>query len=393
MNIHIITSSYPAHSDDPTGTAGLFVRQFAIELANSGHKVVVQPAARKEAYQADPGISIIPTPWLGGDQELASMNLINPINWMIFSHFFVQGVRNTLAINAKHSIDRVLCMWAIPSGIFGLAGKISTNLPYDIWVLGSDIWKMRKIPYFGRKILGKVMKSADRVYADGLQLCSDASEITGMPCDFLASSRILPQPQKKLSLSDHPEVKHFLFVGRYHPNKGPDLLVKAVANLPYEIKESIRVHMFGVGPMEKELKNMISEMHLEKYIVFNGPIQAQNLSNYLESVSFLVIPSRIESIPVIFSDALQRETPVVAMPVGDLKGLIKQYNCGIVAEAVSAEALATAIKNAVLKNKDVYRKYTANAYELFELKRSVARWLNIKANTGSVDRGQVKGKS
>ena len=79
MNIHIITSSYPATPQDPSGTMGLFVRQFAIELATMGHGVIVQPVARKEIYRADPGITIVPTPWRGGDQELASMNLMNPV--------------------------------------------------------------------------------------------------------------------------------------------------------------------------------------------------------------------------------------------------------------------------------------------------------------------------
>ena len=145
MKIQVITSSYPAYPDDPTGTAGLFVRQFALELAGRGHDVVVQPAARKSAYEPDQGISIIPTPWKGGDRELASMNLMNPKNWWIFLLFFINGIRNTRQINKKYKIERTLCVWAVPSGIFGLAGKLKNDVPYDIWALGSDIWKIRKV--------------------------------------------------------------------------------------------------------------------------------------------------------------------------------------------------------------------------------------------------------
>jgi len=238
-------------------------------------------------------------------------------------------------------------------------------------------WKIRKIPYLGRMILAKIMKGADRVYADGLQLCHDVTELTGVPCEFLATSRKLPQPQKKILLSDKMELKHFLFVGRYHLNKGPDLLIKAVACLPDEIRESIRVHMFGLGPMENELKKKISEMQLERYINFNGPIQAQELSNYLDSVSFLVIPSRIESIPLVFSDALQRGTPVVAMPVGDLESLIQEYKCGVVARETSAEALADAIKKAVYLDKETFGKNIANAYTQFEIKGAAIKWQSL----------------
>ena len=381
MKVHIITSSYPASPEDPSGTAGLFVRHFALELAAVGHTVIVQPVARKDAYCPDPGITIVPAPWKGGDQELASMDLTSPRNWWLFLLFFIQGARNTRAINKKYAVDRTLCMWAVPSGIFGLIGKRSDGIPYDVWALGSDIWKIRKIPVLGKMILKTIMKHADRVFADGIQLCRDVEELTGVPCEFLPSSRKIPPPNEKMFSADTARV-HFLFVGRYHVNKGPDLLIRAIACLPPETRGSIRVHMFGLGPLENELKDMITAMQLEEYIDLNGPIQAQEFSNHLDSVSFLVIPSRIESIPVVFSDALQMGTPVVSMPVGDLEQLVRKFGCGIVAEEVSAEALAAAIEEALRKDRAFFREGTAQACGQFELKNTVARWLSFKQAGG-----------
>lgn len=374
MNIHIITSSYPASPDDPSGTAGLFIRQFALELAAAGHKVIVQPAAKKQEYRPDPGILIVPAPWKGGDQELASMNFASPRNWWIFLLYFIQGARNTLTINNKYAVDRTICMWAVPSGVFGLIGKLMDRVPYDVWALGSDIWKIRKIPIFGKMILRTIIKNADRVFADGIQLSKDVTGITGVPCEFLTSSRKIPSPQGKVLFREATDVKHFLFVGRYHVNKGPDLLIQAIACLPQEIRESIRVHMFGFGPLEEELRKMISDMQLEHYISLNGPIEAQEFSNHLESVSFLVIPSRIESIPVVFSDALQIGTPVIAMPVGDLKHLIHEFGCGIVADEVTPQALAEALAQAAKFNKGSFQAGVAKAFERFRIETSVKIW-------------------
>jgi glycosyltransferase involved in cell wall biosynthesis len=377
LNIHIITSSYPASADDPSGTAGLFVRQFAVELAAIGHRVIVQPVARKNEYQADPGIVIVPLPWKGGGRELASMDMTNPGNWRIFLLLFIHGIRNTFKINDACKIDRTLCMWTVPAGLFGFAGKRKQNIPYDIWALGSDIWKIRKIPLLGKMILRMIIKNADRVFADGMELCRDVTEITGVPCEFLPSSRKLPPPNGKLFLSDAKGLSHLLYVGRYHVNKGPDLLIQAVGCLPYEIKESVRVHMFGLGPLENELRNKISEMQLDKYISLRGPIRAQAFANYLDSVSFLVIPSRVESIPVVFSDALQMGTPVVSMPVGDLQYMIREFNCGTVAEEVSAEALASALEKALAAGKDFFREGTIKASGKFDIRSTVDKWLNV----------------
>jgi glycosyltransferase involved in cell wall biosynthesis len=134
--------------------------------------------------------------------------------------------------------------------------------------------------------------------------------------------------------------------------------------------------MFGLGPMESELQRMIDELKLDCYVYLNGPIQAQELSNYLDSVSFLVIPSRIESIPVVFSDAIQRGTPVVATPVGDLPQIMDEFGCGIVADNVNAEALSAALDKAMATDRVAYKHATANAYKRFDIRATVAKWLD-----------------
>jgi len=377
MNIQVITSSYPAYPDDPTGTAGHFVRQFALELANRGHRVTVQPAGKKPSYEAENDISIIPSPWLGGDQELASMSLLSPFNWLIFLHFFVNGIRTTLKLNREHSIERVLCAWAVPSGIFGLAGKLIQNIPYDVWALGSDIWKIRKIPFFGKWILKTVIKNADRVFADGLQLAEEVENLTGASCWFLCSSRKLPLPHEKMFTSEPGGLTHLLFVGRYHPNKGPDLLIRAIACLPADVIATIRLDMFGFGPMREALMRLVADLGLKNRVHVHGPLTAQEFSNYLDSASFLVIPSRIESIPVVFSDALQLGTPVIAMPVGDLGAIIRESGCGTVADEVSPEALATAIRKALTTERDSFLEGVDKVYERFNVEHAVSAWLDL----------------
>ncbi|MBI5440981.1 MAG: glycosyltransferase [Deltaproteobacteria bacterium] len=380
MNIHIITSSYPATPEDPSGTAGLFVRQFALDLVGLGHRVIVQPVARKGQYRPDPGLTIVPSPWRGGDRELASMSLASPRNWGVFLHYFIRGAANTVAINKAFSVDRALCMWAVPSGILGWLGRRRGRTPYDVWALGSDIWKVRRVPVLGRKVLTTVMRNADRVFADGLQLCRDVNELTGVACEFLPSSRRMPPPDA-VPLEPGSSLRHLLFVGRYHPNKGADLLVEAVACLPHEQRRWLRVHMFGLGPLEDQLRGMIREMNLEGCVRLNGPIEAQEFSNYLAAVSFLAIPSRIESIPVVLSDALQLGTPVISMPVGDLEPFVREHGCGVVADDVSAEAFASAITEALGRDRDSFREGVARAYERLDLRKAVARWVSLREAT------------
>lgn len=379
MNIQIITSSYPAFKGDPSGTAGLFVQSFAGELASQGHLVVVQPVERKKSYQADPGIVIEPLPWGGGDQELASMNFFNPVNWLTFFLFFVSGRKHTLSVYRKYNIDRILCMWIIPSGLFGYWIKKYLNKDYDVWALGSDIWKIKRIPFFGKRWIKKVVTNATSVFADGMRLSDDVKAITGRQCRFLPSSRVLPPPDPGLSPLEPAGVMHLLFVGRYHKNKGPDLLMRALARLPDQTKAKIRVHVFGVGPLEKKLRILHGKLNLDGFVKINGPIDAQQLANCLRQASFLLIPSRIESIPVVFSDALQAGVPVISTPVGDLKRLVEGYGCGILSTDVSDRSVSLAIERAVEMRKESFAQNALNAFKHFDIHNIVGTWIASKS--------------
>ena len=132
MRIQIITSSYPKNNNDPSGTAGLFVRDFAETLVKKGHIVVVQPIARKSSYSdTNKKIIIEPIPWNGGDQELASMSL-NLKNILASIRLLIAGRKNVMDINKKYKIDYVIAMWAVPSGVFEYFIKKKLGLSYDV---------------------------------------------------------------------------------------------------------------------------------------------------------------------------------------------------------------------------------------------------------------------
>jgi len=60
-----------------------------------------------------------------------------------------------------------------------------------------------------------------------------------------------------------------------------------------------------------------------------------------------LLPSRIESVPVVFSDAAQAGTPVVATPVGDLPRIFGEFDVGILADSNRADDIAQAIREAL----------------------------------------------
>jgi glycosyltransferase involved in cell wall biosynthesis len=374
MRIQIITSSYPIKPDDPSGAAGLFVRDFARQLVSDGHYVVVQPVARKEQYVADEGIIIEPIPWLGGDQELASLSFVNIRNLWFILNFFWLGFSAVVDTAKKHKTERVLAMWVIPSGLFAYMIRRKLGIRYDVWALGSDIWRIRKIPVFGPWIIRRAINKATRVMADGIQLCRDVEYLTHRNCEFLPSCRKMPVIAKNQANAD--AVIKLLFVGRYHVNKGPDILIEAIALLDPEKKKNIHLDIYGLGPLGPQLQSEIQSKGLGDCISLHGTITVTELAERFIDTDFLVIPSRIESIPVVFSDAIQSGVPVITMPVGDLPDLIERFKCGICAATVSADSFAAAIEMAIVKGKEEFRSGIKLTQKHFDIEISAKNWLH-----------------
>lgn len=377
MNIQIITSSYPSYPGDPTASAGLFVNAFVLELQRLGHRVIVHPVARKSQYQSEEGVIIEPLPWKSGDVVLAEMSYWNPSTLLKFIYFFREGRKLCIATHQRYAIDRTLCMWAIPCGLFGYWIKRALHKPYDVWVLGSDIWRIRNIPLLGPWLIKRVINNADHIFADGLKLCDDVKEIAQRECPFLPSTRVLPKPITPLSSLKENNKFRLLFVGRYHQNKGPDLLIESMNYLSPKLRAVIEVHLFGFGNMMEALESLIKQHALEDVVKLHHGIEPQDLSNYLNSVHYLIIPSRIESVPVIFFDAMQIGTPVISTPVGDLPRLINQYNCGIIAQSSGAKEIAAAIEEAFQSDQAKLREGARKLMQEFDMKQIVTTWLKV----------------
>ena len=180
-------------------------------------------------------------------------------------------------------------------------------------------------------------------FADGLQLKDDVVAISGRACEFLPSTRRLNVVGEK-KLSEKPPYR-LAFLGRWHRNKGVDLLLDALGLIDetvWEIIEEIRI--CGGGPMEGIVNEKIANLkNLDRPVDVRGYLNKDKAVELLMWADYVLIPSRIESIPVIFSDAMKCGCPVISMPVGDLPRLVQDYGVGIIAKTITGQGFSSAI--------------------------------------------------
>lgn len=369
--ICIITSAFPTHKNDSSGFAGVFVRDFALLMSEKYETFVLTPA-RADSKGDETKFKIKFFPWIRSELGLSALNPKNPIHFFKLISVIISGIFTTIRLIRKNKIDLSIAMWAVPSGLFALIAKKLFGTPYFVWALGSDIWKIQSYP-FGKYVLKKILRNAQYLFADGMQLARDVEEISGRKCDFLASNRILDTTHNEVTYPKFELTKiNFIFLGRYHPHKGIDLLIEAISQLTPEEKERSLFHIFGGGPLESKIRKMVKDLGLEKNVFVNGIVDGDKVFSYISRSNYVIIPSRIESIPLIVSDAMQANKPVVLTDVGDMGNLVRQFNVGFVIEP-TAEGIAKGIREAINCDKKKLESFIPglrNLRDYLDLKKS-----------------------
>lgn len=111
----------------------------------------------------------------------------------------------------------------------------------------------------------------------------------------------------------------FLFTGMMRDLKGPDLFIRALAELNIAAKAGNRPPvtgaMVGNGPQKQQYQALAEQLGLSQYIRFHP---AMPVREALLLGRIFVLPSRAESLPYIALEVLAAERSIIATRVGGL---------------------------------------------------------------------------
>jgi glycosyltransferase involved in cell wall biosynthesis len=377
--ILLISTSYPAVQSSGAEAAGSFVADFAEELGRHVEVTVVAPGA---ADSCEDHASLSVRRFACGRLPLSLLSPLNPRDWRAIVGVLRRGGRLVDAVARETRFDHVLALWALPSGYWARQLWRETGVPYSIWTLGSDIWALGKIPLV-RSLLRVVLRDAATCFSDGFVLREDTARIAGRrTCHFLPSIRRLPVVAREPR--DAGARVRLAFLGRWHPNKGIDLLLEALEGFgeaDWSKIEEFRI--CGGGPLEALVRERCERLAWQsRPVTLRGFLDKTEAAALLAWADYLVIPSRIESIPVIFSDAIQAGCPVLTTPVGDLPRLVAQYRVGLVAEAASARAIRALLQHAVAQARGDFAQALETAQGDFSVEGACRTFLDQFGTAG-----------
>lgn len=351
MKLLLVTTSYPDR-DEGASAAGMFVMDFARELMEENHAVsVIAPGhAARMGYEDGVRVQRFAAPRL----PLSLLRATDPRDWRPILKTLLGGQKAVSTLCDTTRFDHILALWALPSGEWARRAGRRHGIPYSVWALGSDIWSLGRIPII-RGALRSVLQHATLCFADGYRLAEDVEQISGRACQFLPSSRRLTIDSQK-ALRQAPPYR-LAYLGRWHVNKGIDLLMRALESLESRDWNNIEaIRIFGGGPLEREVNDSAKRLKSKGHpIEIGGYLDRTQATELLTWADYVVIPSRVESIPVIFSDAMQADCPVVATPVGDFPRMFSDYRPGVLCRSHEPEDICHGLQEAIRVSPATFR--------------------------------------
>ncbi len=370
--VFIVTTSVPDASLKPgQEAAGAFVADFAEALSRQADVTVIAPGGR----DADESCSRVTVRRFAVPRlPLSLLEPVNPLHWLSIIKTLRSGMLALNSAVSRQRPDHIFALWALPSGFWANRLWHHRGIPYSTWALGSDIWSLGRVPIV-RSVLRRVLREGQIRFADGVRLSSDVKCLSEMDCRFLPSSRVLPDRQLK-RISGQPPFR-IAFLGRWHPNKGVDILLESLSRLAEEDWHRIQeVRVCGGGPLEQLVHDRCTTMsRAGRPVTVGGYLNKNEAADLMGWADYLVLPSRIESIPVVFSDAMQSGCPIVCTPVGDLQALNDRYRIGEVADDVTPGAFCDALRRILRRAPDEFAAGLTAAAHDFSPENAAAEFM------------------
>ena len=290
----------------------------------------------------------------------------------------------------KFDIIHAHTIWT--AGTIGDVGKL-LRIPVIMTSHGSDIQKDEEIGYGARLnriasiIIWFTLKLTDVITVLNKSMIKDAIEAgahplkirviyNGIDLDKIPSFGGADILQRYEITKDDFIV---LYLGRLHPKKCPDDLVKAFPKVVEKVPNA-RLIFAGKGEEEMKLEGLTSDLNLKDNIIFTGFVSEDEKWDLLNRCDIFALPSVVEGHPITVIEAMACSKPVIATNLGPFPEIIRDGETGLLVPLHSPDELADAIIEFALnedKRKRMGEMARKDVEERFDINKIADDYLEI----------------
>lgn len=286
---------------------------------------------------------------IGLEMEAESSSLIGAL----FSNY--KRIRAVKKIIQEHQSNYVLC-FGDQCGILGVFASFGTQAkvifserkdPTDTPLTG--IW--RRLQQFTYNRAYKAV-----ALSKGAQAALK-KEYPTLSTVVIGNASSIDQPVRS---SVENTVPYILFVGRLHPQKGVDVLLRALAILNAE-RLAFNCYIIGDGEQLQDLITLSEELALSSLVHFAG--KSSNVKEWYEKADVFVLSSTHEGFPNTLIEAMSVGLPVISSKCGSAVEDIfhDEYPVGLMFPVNDSVALADALRK-VITNQELRSQLKKNSY-------------------------------
>jgi glycosyltransferase involved in cell wall biosynthesis len=298
--------------------------------------------------------------------------LLKPLGERLFHYryFLTLLPRYALAIR-QHQPSLLHVEAAFPHGV--IAALAAPGVPLALTLQGADVmsepvydygygrfWRVRQMLrwVFGRAAL--VRGDSEQIRDLAVRLGCDPAKATAVPYNITWASYIPPASSpaefraacRREIAERHgfaPDAPLVLSLGRLHPFKGVEYLIRAV---PAILAGAPHARVLIAGPSRRTakfgdygtfLQRLASELKIDHAVSFTGPIAHEQTQRYYAAADVIAIPSVVEAFNRVLVEAAAVGTPGVVTATTGVADYAGRAGSALVVAPESAAELGQAV--------------------------------------------------
>jgi D-inositol-3-phosphate glycosyltransferase len=321
----------------------IFTRRTNSEIADV---VEVSPGVRVIQLNVGPisGVTKEQLPALIPDMAAAFKRALTEEKYdVIHSHYWISGKVAMVAakdlniplVHTMHTMARVknlnLAEGEVPEPMIRVQGETQVVAAADALVANTDAEAASLVSLYGA--------------------CPDNVSVVspGVNLGVFTPGKGRAAARKELAV---PADAHVItFVGRIQPHKGPEVLIRAIAEmvkhsptLRSKLITNIMGGASGANQSEVErLKDLVSWLGIDDVVRFAPPVPRAELPHWYRAADLVCVPSYSESFGLVALEAQACGTPVVATAVGGLRTAVADGISGVLVDGHDPRAWSSVL--------------------------------------------------
>ncbi|MFQ5608382.1 MAG: glycosyltransferase family 4 protein, partial [Candidatus Zixiibacteriota bacterium] len=246
----------------------------------------------------------------------------------------------------KGTFDLIAAHWALPASRPALHAAKRANLPLVVHSHGTDVRLLSQV-FLARRFASTALHRASRwtvvssylkkLAADSFPALTEKIQVAPLPTDpKLFWTEDITRRDPKLIVS----------VTRFVPQKRVEVLIDAAAELKKRAVE-FKLEIYGVGPLEEELKLRAGERELGGIVSFFGPTTQTELRSVYNRAGIVALNSIKEGFGLTLVEGALCGALPVGVNSGGIPDIIEHEQTGFLAEPDNPSALADELARAL----------------------------------------------